>query len=479
MGRKVTAGVFWNLGGVFASRGASTIFMLFLAGLLAPEAFGLIAMVVVVFSVTNVFIDSGLSQALIRSKQVSDADLDTVFISNIVISVIVYIVVYFCAPFIASFYAQPELELLVRIMALSLLVNATKLVQLAILSRQMNFKVQMKADTIGVVISGVVAVGAAYIGAGVWALVIQLLVSGLVSAIIIWWCSNWKPALRFSQESFKNLFGFGIHILTEGILSQLYQNSSILVIGRFFTTELTGLYFFADRLSKAISQQITNAVQKVTYPALATLQDENEQLLYKYRQIIQIITFLISPAMLILAGIAPPLFSLLFDEPWHAAVPYMQLMCIGAVLYPIHSINLNILKVKGRPDLVVKVGLVKKGVNLSLLFLAIPYGVFGIVVSQLIGSFFSLVPNAYYSVKLIDYSFSKQFADVMKPIFSASIAGLVVVYFVQISTMSYILNVALGLSIGLVVYLLVSCLTRSEGLVILARIFPTTYFNFK
>lgn len=164
MGRKMTNGAIWSLGGVLVSRGASTIFMLFLAGLLAPESFGLIAMVTVVFAVTTVFVDSGLNQALIRSKQVSDLDLSTVFLSNIAISVVAYFCIYISAPVIAMFYEQPELVSLVRVMGLALLINATKLVQIAVLSRDMNFKIQMKADTIGVLLSGVIAVGFAYAG---------------------------------------------------------------------------------------------------------------------------------------------------------------------------------------------------------------------------------------------------------------------------------------------------------------------------
>jgi O-antigen/teichoic acid export membrane protein len=463
MNRKIGTGVLWNLASLFLTRGASTIFMLFLARLLAPEAFGLVAMATVVFELANAFINSGLGAALIRSKTVSDADLNTVFYTNLALSLIAYAALFAGAPYIAAFYSQPELTSLIQVMGLIVFINAAKVVQTAVFSRKMDFKTQMKANTLSVVISGCLAVGAAWSGWGVWSLVVQMLSSVLISALVLWLVSRWRPRLQFSIESFVRLFRFGKNLLAEGFLQILFENSYVLVIGRFFSAELTGLYFLARKVSNLISQQLTGAVQQATFPALSTLQDDNAALLHKYRQIMQLMMFLIAPIMALLAGLAQALFELMFDDRWAPAVPYLQLLCVVGVLYPLHALNVNLLNVKGRSDLVLKVGLIKKAVNLTLLFLAIPYGVFGIVVSQVIGSFLAIIPNTYFSARLVGYSLIDQVTDVIKPLLAALAAGFASWFFVEQGERNLTLWFLGGGIVGLVTYSAVSLLICVEG----------------
>lgn len=443
--------------------------MLFLARLLAPEAFGLVAMATVVFELANAFINSGLGAALIRSKTVSDVDLNTVFYTNLLLSLLAYAALFAGAPYIAAFYSQPELTSLIQVMGLVIFINAAKVVQIAVLSRKMDFKTQMQANTLGVVISGCLALAAAWSGWGVWSLVVQMLISTLVSALVLWLVSQWRPALKFSGESFRRLFGFGRNLLAEGLLSVLYQNSYVLVIGRCFSAELTGLYFLAKKVSNLVSQQLTGSVQQATFPALSTLQDDNDSLRHKYRQIMQLMMFLIAPIMALLAGLAPVLFELLFDERWTPAVPYLQLLCLVGALYPLHALNINLLNVKGRSDLVLKVGLVKKAVNLTLLFLSIPYGVFGIVVSQVIGSLLALIPNTYFSARLVGYSLFDQFKDVIKPLSVAFVAGFASWLFVAQGERSTFFWFIGGGILGLAAYITLSLMIRVEGLSLLLQ----------
>lgn len=463
MNRKISVGVLWNLGGLFLTRGASTIFMLFLARLLAPEAFGLLAMATVVFELANAFINSGLGAALIRSKTVSDADLNTVFYTNLLLSLVAYAALFAGAPYMAAFYSQPELSTLIQVMGLVVFINAAKVVQTAILSRNMDFKTQMKANTLSMVVSGCLAVAAAWIGWGVWSLVVQVMSSAVISTAILWFLSQWRPALQFRGGSFRRLFGFGRNLLAEGLLSVLYQNSYVLVIGRFFSAELTGLYFLAKKVNNLISKQLTEAVQQATFPALSSLQDDDQALLHKYRKIMQLMMFLIAPIMGLLGGLAPVLFELIFDERWAGAVPYLQLLCVVGALYPLHALNTNLLNVKGRSDLVLKVGFVKKAVNLTLLFLAIPFGVIGIVASQVLGSFLALIPNTYFSARLVGYSLFKQVKDVTKPLVSAGSAGAIAFWVSQIGTPMPIMSLVSGSMVGLVVYILASVFVRAEG----------------
>jgi O-antigen/teichoic acid export membrane protein len=463
MNRKISSGVLWNLASLVFSKGASTIFMLFLARLLAPEAFGLVAMTTLVFELSGVFVNSGLGAALIQSKEVSQKDLDTVFYSNITLSIIAYFALFVSAPWVAEFYNQSELTALVRVMGLVVLINAFRIVQVAVLSREMDFRLQMKANVVGVAISGFLAVYVAWLGWGVWSLVVQLIASSLIGCLIIWFGSEWRPSLHFSFVSFKRLFKFGRNLLLEGFLSVLYQNSYVLVIGRYFSAEITGLYYFAKKINNTISQQLTGAVQKATFPALSTMQDDDKALLDKYQKIMQIMIFIIAPIMALLGGLAPRVFELAFGEQWAGSVPYFQMLCIVGALYPLHALNINLLNVKGRPDLVLKVGLIKKAVNLTLLLFSIRYGVLGIVLSQVLGSLLSLIPNAYYSKKLVGYSLFGQLKDSLKPFVAASLAGYVAYFVAQIVVMQPIVVIFLASVAGLMAYGLVSALLKVEG----------------
>lgn len=469
MNRQIGVGVLWNLGGLFLTRGASTLFMLFLARLLAPEAFGLIAMATVVFELANSFVNSGLGTALIRSKNVSTADLNTVFYTNLGLSLVIYAAIFGGAPYIATFYSQPELAALIQVMGIVVFINAAKVVQVAVLSRKMDFKTQVKANTSATAVSGALAIVAAYKGWGVWSLVVQMLSQAAISAAILWIAGNWRPSLKFSAESFLRLFSFGRNLLAEGLLQVAFENSYILVIGRFFSAELTGLYFFARKISNLISQQLTSAVQQATFPALATLQDNNEALKYKYRQIMQLMMFLIAPSMVLLASLASTLFGFLFDDRWLSAVPFLQLLCVVGVLYPIHAMNVNLLNVKGRSDLVLKIGFVKKAISLALLFLAIPYGVIGVVFSQIIGSFLALIPNTYFSQSLIGYSFFDQVKDALKPVFAALVAGLSSWYYLSVSDQGVLVGLVVAVFFGIASYISMSVLIRAEGFLLLAN----------
>lgn len=470
--RKIGAGVLWTLANLFMSRGASAIFTLFLARFLAPEALGLIAMATVVFQLGAGLVESGMGQALIRGKSVSQADLSTVFFSNIGLSVVAYAALFLAAPYVADFYRQAALVLVVRVAGCVVLLNAFQVVQVATLRRALNFRVEMKVNAISIVVSGVAAVMLAYFGAGVWSLVAQMLISAAMSSALLWFGGDWRPSPLFKLDSFKRLFGFGSNLALESMLESLYQNSSVLVIGRAFSAELTGLYFFATRLSNLLSQQLTSAVQRATFPALAIIQDDSFLLRVKYRQIIQLMMFLIAPLMLMLAAIASPLFKLFFSPRWGGAVLYVELLTPVGVLYPLHAMNLNVLSVKGRSDLILKLGFVKKGVNVALLLGAIPFGVAGIVISQAIGSVLALIPNTYYTTRLIDYGLKDQVTDVAKPILAAVVAAIAANRSMLLAGDSLPAQLGVALVTGGVSYLLASFLLRSEGLLLALRKLP-------
>ena len=469
LNHRIGVGALWSFLELFLSKSATTLFTIFLATLLVPKDFGLIAIIAVVFELSYVLVNAGFTQALIRSKEVSDKELSTAFWGNLGIAVAVYLIVFVLAGQVALFFDEPVLELMVQVLGIGILVNAFRIVQTAILSRRMDFKSQMMATTSGAIVSGLVAVALAYEGFGVWSLVTQMLTSQTVATAILWFSTRWLPRSVFDGKAFWRLFDFGKYLVISNVLNVVFKNSYALVIAKLFSPELTGLYYFATKLTNLASQQITNALQKSSYPALATLQDDNEQLRYKFRQIIQLSMFVMAPIMLMMMALADSIFELVFDERWKGAVIYTQLLCIIGILYPVHSLNINVLMVKGRSDLNLRLSLLKKGIQIILLVASIPFGVIGIVVGQVLGSALSLVPNCYYTARLISYSFKEQIADIFKPFISAVLGAAVSWFFLQKNLPSTLLLILTAGLLGLLSYVFVSLVIRSEGAVLLLR----------
>ncbi|KGJ90196.1 lipopolysaccharide biosynthesis protein [Thalassotalea sp. ND16A] len=471
--RKITIGAVWNLVGLLTTHGSGMLFTLILASLLSPESFGLIAMATICFQLANAITQSGLGQAVIQSKSITEKDLNTVFYVNIAFSLITYALLFASAPYIASFYNQPELSNLLKVAGVVVVINALKVVQISILSRQMNFKLQTIANSLGMLISGGVAIYLAYCDFGVYALVAQMLVSSFVSTLFLWFGSAWRPSFMFCFESFKRLFSFGASVLAEGITGVLFQNSYILIIGRFFSVEVTGYYFIARKISSIIAEQLTRSVEQSAFPALSTLQENNENLRVKYRQIIQILMFVISPLLLFLSVCSPLLLEFILGEEWKPAGTYMQLLCLLGVLRPLHSLNVNLLLVKGYSNIMFKVGLVKKTINLILLFLTIPFGIKGIIIGQIVGSLIGLIPNTYYTVKLINYSLKEQLLDAIKPLLLAVIASCFVWLFITFLYINPLLKVIIATGLGAVIYILTSYLFKCEGFLLIQRKFSS------
>ncbi|UYO94007.1 lipopolysaccharide biosynthesis protein [Pollutimonas sp. M17] len=423
LGKQVGHGIAWNLANMVVSRGASVVFTLFLARFLTPDAFGLMAMIAICYALADVLMVSGFGQAIIRQKQLQDIDLSTAFVTNLVFSVLIYAALYLAAPWVARFYEQAELIPLIRVIGLVLFINAFKVVQLALLNRAMDFKSLMRINSTATIAAGAVAVLMAYAGLGVWSLVAQFMIAAAVSTALLWLGGSWRPSLAFSARSFRQMFSFGSKLTLESTLNVLYENSYVLVIGRVFSAEATGLYYFAKRIRDLIVDQLNSAVQQATYPAMAQLQDDLEGLRRMYRIVLQLLFYIMAPALLLITVLAEPLFRIAFDARWAPAVPYLQLLCIAGMLLPIHTVNFNMLKVLGRTDLVLYTGMSKKAIHLVLLAASIPFGLIGIVTGQIIAVALSSLYYMHCSATQIGYSWRAQLLDLFEPIAVAAVCA--------------------------------------------------------
>jgi len=423
---KTITGVLWNFTEQFSRRGLEIIITLLLARFLAPEAYGHMAMMVVFLALAGTIMNSGLREALIRKKLVKQIDYNTAFYSNLFLGILSYFLLFVSAPAIADFYEEPELVVLIRVAGLSILINAFQVVQIADLTRALNFRTQLLTTVPATIISGVSAVFLAYAGWGVWALIAQILLSAFFITMFLWWSNAWRPTWTYSRNSLREMMGFGSYLFLENIFSIISKNLYIVVIAKLFGSGIAGYYFFATKIKELVTIQLISSIQKVTYSALANYQDDNRALKSGYRKVIGVATFIIFPVLTIIAALAEPLFKTFLPDRWLPAVPYLQLVLLSGIFFPLNNINLNILLVKGRSDLVLFIGFLKKIMLIGILLVSYRYGIYGILIGQIIGSVLNYIPNSYYSTRLINYPIRQQVSDFMPNLTLSGIVALII-----------------------------------------------------
>ncbi|PKG93137.1 lipopolysaccharide biosynthesis protein [Paraglaciecola sp. MB-3u-78] len=408
---KTTTGILWNFGQQLATRGVGVLITLLLARFLVPEDFGLVAMMAVFLALGSSLMESGFREALIRLENVTQQDYDTAFYANLLLGLFSYGVLFLSAPAIAYFYEEPKLIELIRVASLTIIIMSFQVVQVASLSRKLNFKAQLKASLPASMISGTTSVYLAYIDYGVWAIVSQTLLNAFIQTALLWKVESWRPTLEFSWSSVKAMYNFGYKLFFSGVLDIVFQNLYVIVIAKVFSTYVAGLYFFANTMKELIVQQLVRSIQAVTYPALASVQHDNVRLKQGYKKIVILMTMILFSGVLFTAALAEPVFQILLPDKWSPAIPFFQLLCIASLMMPLHSISLNILKVKGRSDLFLYLEVIKKTINGLVLLATFRYGVYEILTGQIITSFINFIPNSYFSSKLLGYGIKEQIRD--------------------------------------------------------------------
>lgn len=445
-------GVLWSAAERFSVQGIQFLVMLIMARLLTPEDYGIVGMLLVFVSLAQAFVDSGFSQALIRKKNRTDVDNSTVFYFNIVVSVIVYAILYFSAPLISCFYKMPNLIPYTRVICLSIIINSLAIVQRAIYSANIDFKTQTKASVAGIIISGILGILLAYTGYGPWALVWQQISNLCINTLFLWVYSKWRPALVYSWRSFLELFGFGSKLLATSILNAIYSNIYLIVIGKFFSAASLGNYSRAHQFADLPSSNFTTIFQRVTFPILCKVQDDDTRLENLYRRMIKASTYVIFPIMLGMAAVAKPMVLILLGEKWFDCVYLLQILCFGMMWYPMHAINLDILQVKGRSDLFLKVEIYKKILSFTILAIAAPFGLVALCYSTIVSSLICLYVNNYYTKKLIGFSIWQQFADITPVLLLNIVMFILTLFSLKVSDNVYV-QLCIGLIVGASTYL--------------------------
>lgn len=456
-----TKGMFWSAIDKFAVQAGQFIIGIVLARLLMPEDFGLIGMLSIFLAITQSFIDSGMGSGLVQKNNRTDVDFSTVFVFNFAVSILFYLVLFFTAPLIADFYNMPQLLPITRILTIIIVINSLAVVQRSRLTINIDFKVFAKVNVVSVILGGILGVFFAYNGYGVWALVIQYISAATVSVMMLWWLSHWKPSIVFSKGSFKELFGFGSNLLVAGLYASAFQNIYNITIGKIYSASDLGFYTRAKSFAEMSSGTVTSILHQVTYPILASLQDDKERLVSVYSRLIRMTSFFIFPVMTLLALLADPLIRLLLGEKWVPVIVLLQWMCFARMFYPISGINMNILNAIGRSDLFLKVDLSKMPLMIITLIITIPLGVKVIIIGHVITTFISFFINAYMPGKLFGYGALAQLKDMTPVLITTTVMAIIV-----FSTVFFIENLFLKLIIGGItgigVYGLVSYLLKIE-----------------
>ena len=411
--QKTVKGVGWSFADNIANSGITFLVGLVLANILTPEEYGIMAMVTIFIAVSNSIVDSGFSNALIRKINIRSVDYNTVFYFNLIVSIFLYLILYVSAPAISVFFKEPVLVDVMRVIGWILIINAFAIIPRTIFVRNINFKAQTKVSLIASVSSGVIGIGMALAGWGVWSLVGQQLSRQLLNTVFLWIFCRWRPLWEFSIQSFKELFGFGSKLLASGLIDTIYRDIYYLIIGRFYSAADLGQYTRASQFNTIFSSNLTTVVQRVSYPVLSSIQNEPERLLGAYRRVIKTTMLITFACMLGLAAVAKPLIVILIGEKWLPAVYFLQIICFSGMLYPLHAINLNILQVKGRSDLFLKLEIIKKIIAVIPIAIGIFYGIEFMLWGSVCTSFVAFFLNSYYSADLIGYPTLRQIRDVL------------------------------------------------------------------
>ena len=421
---------------------------LVLANLLTPTEYGIMAIITIFIAVSTSIVDSGFSNALIRKVHIERVDYNTVFFFNLVVSFVLYIVLYVAAPAISIFFKEAILTEVLRVIGWVLVVNALAIIPRTILVKKIDFKTQTKVSVISSVVSGVVGIGMAMTGWGVWSLVWQQLSRQMMNTLFLWVFCKWIPVWEFSMKSFKELFNFGYKLLFSGLLDTIYKEIYYVVIGRFYSAADLGQYTRAQQFNIIFSSNLTSVVQRVSYPVLSSIQEEPERLREAYRRVIKLTMLVAFACMLGLAAVAKPLILILIGEKWLPAVPYLQIICFAGMLYPLHAINLNILQVKGRSDLFLKLEIIKKIIAVGPIVVGIFYGIEYMLCGSVVTSFIAYFLNSYYSADLINYPTKEQLKDIF-PTFAVSLIVAGGMWTLTFIPMSYYFLLPLQIVVGL------------------------------
>ncbi len=464
MKKSVTGGFIWKFLERFGVAGVQFVLQIILARILSPEHYGALSIMVIFTNLANVFVQSGLNTALVQNKDVDDDDFSSVFWISLSISALLYVIIFISAPFVAKFYNMPEIVSPLRILSLILIPGALNSVQIAKVSRELDYKKVFYSNVGAIIASGVAGIAVAVLGGGLWALVIQHLVNGVTACLVMRVTVKLRLRFVFRFDRIKVLFGFGSKILLSNIISTLYQDLRSLVIGKKFNSGTLGYYNRGKQFPQFITNVVNGSVQSVMLSAMSARQSEKGAIKSMMRRSVSLSSYIIFPTMLGLAAVAEPLVLILLGERWLPSVIYMQIYCISFAFYPIHSCNLQAINACGRSDVYLKLEIIKKIEGIILLVIAVLFfkTPVAIAVTGLISTVIASFINAYPNKKLVNYSYIEQVVDMLPSFFMAVAMGALVMM-IGLIRIPAVVTLLLQIIIGAAFYIIMSYLLKIDS----------------
>lgn len=459
--KKVLKGTFWSGIDKISSDTIQFVVTIIMARMLLPDDYGTMGILLVFISFSSVFVDGGMATALIQKVNRKDSDFYTAFIYNIVVAIVVYILIFLVSPYVAQIYHRQDIELLLKILSLNIIITAFASIQTVIFTINLDFRKICKASIVSGILSGILGIGCAYKGFGIWAIVIQQLSYQGIRTFIMYCLSFWHPYFCFSRESFNELFSFGYKLVITNILAKTYENLYPLAIGKFYPMNILGYYTRAEQFSNLPASILNQILMRVSFPVMSSIKEDKEKLSRTYRIYIRMSSFVVFPIMFVLIIISKPLVLMFLTEKWLPTVPFLQLLCLGAMFNHISSINLNLLFVMGRSDLALRLEIIKKTIAISIFVFSTLWGVWGICIGQVVYSFLATMLNSIYTYRIVGISYVDQFKDFIN-IWILSFFVVPIPWILSsMSNISWI-QILIGVSVYFIIYSLFNFLLNTD-----------------
>ena len=460
--KKVTSNLLWRFAERCGAQGMALIVSIILARLLSPDAYGQLALITVITSLLQVFVDSGMANALIQKKETDQLDYSSVFYFNMVFCLLLYGGLFFLAPVIARGYKNEALTAVIRVLGLTVILSGLTNVQQAYVSKTLQFKRFFFATLCGSAAGAVTGIAMACSGYELWALVGQRLVNLLVNCVVLWFTVEWRPIWAFSWDRLKGLISYGWKLLVSSLLDTAYTKGWQLIIGLRYTDADLAYYNHGEQFPNLIVSNINASIDSVLLPVLSEQQDEKDRVRDMTRRAIRTGTYIIMPMMMGLAACASSLVSIILTDKWLPAVPFLRIFCITYMFFPLHTANLNAVKAMGRSDTFLKLDVLKKLLGLCLLLLTMRLGVMAMACSLLVNSLFSQLINAWPNKKLLGYAYPQQIRDIL-PALLLSLGMGGAVYAVELLGLGSWPTLLIQVPLGVLLYVLGSKLCRLES----------------
>ena len=470
MKTRVLAGAFW----LFMEKGGLGFVEFVVAWVLArfflsPYDYSTVGLISIFVSFSGILVQSGFDTALVQREKIDDEDCSTVFWLSFSVAVLCYGVLFFLAPVIAAYYARPILTAILRVQSLTLIFSALSVVQTALLTRKMQFRKIFLRTGLATFMSAIFGLGAAFLGFGVWTIVIQTVTVSFVGFLVMWFSTDWRPRFCFRLDKLKVLFGFGSKILASNVINNVYSNSLPAAMDKLYSGDTLGYYNKARTIPTKLGDAINSTISNIVFPSLSAYQNEPKRIKELTRRFIVTSSFVMFAIMGGLIAVAKPMILYIYTEKWASSIVFMQFVCVSYAFMPLNSANLQAIKALGRGDIYLILELIKNGIGIVLLATAmfstrnLAAGLYIVLATQTFISILCVAINSFPNRKLMGYSFFQQIRDVLPSLLLACVM-CAAVYSVTFLRLPNLITLLIQVPLGVVIYFGLAFLFRFECL---------------